>query len=77
MTRSEHKSVSLVSVKISLFGQLGVPGQSRFYQEGAPLRCFNHNAQCVYGKTWQAEANIALLSAKEDEAGKVHLSTES
>ena len=53
-------------------------GQSGFYQEeGTPLRCFNHNAQCIYGNTWQAEANIALLSAQEDEVGKVHLSTES
>jgi len=60
-----------------LFGQIGAPGQSRFYQEErTPFRCFHHNAQCVYGKTWQAEANIALLSAKEDEVGKVHESGE-
>ena len=64
-----HRSVLSISVKIRLFRQLLVPGQS--WEEGTPFRCFNRNAQCGWGKTWQAEVDIAFICAKDEEAENV------
>ena len=56
--------------KIRLFRQLLVPGQSRSWKEGTPFRCFNRNAQCGWGKTWQGGSRHCISLCQRWRSGK-------